>query len=90
MYFAIQTPNGTSNSFQKHAYQLIDDKSATFIHYVGDEKEAVDFHHGNSTKNKKNQINFVRTSPSCMKKCESLVKGKHANIVYKEEIANES
>ena len=50
MYFNIDTPNGPSGCFKKHAYQLIDNKEVTLIHYIGDETVAVDFsHRGNET-----------------------------------------
>ena len=46
-YYSISTPNGASKDFQKHGYQLFNKKLLTLIHYVGNEKEAVDFKHGN-------------------------------------------
>ena len=43
LYFDTDTPNGPSKEFQRHGYQLLDDKSVTLIHYLGDEKAAIDF-----------------------------------------------
>lgn len=54
------------------------------VHYVGNEKIAVDFPHQNSNKNKP----FVRTCPSYLEKCEALVEKKKANVVYKQEVAS--
>lgn len=84
LYFDTDTPNGPSKEFQRHGYQLLDDKSVTLIHYLGDEKAAIDFAHRSTKKNSKT---FTRTCPSYLKTCEELVKTKVANVVYKKEIA---
>ena len=60
------------------------DKSVTLIHYLGDEKAAIDFAHCSTKKNLKT---FTRTCPSYMKTCKELVKTKVANVVYKKEVA---
>ena len=52
-YFAADTPQGVSKDFQRHAYQLLGDKTITLIHYVGDEKVAVDFCHRSTKKHLK-------------------------------------
>ena len=48
--FQFDTPKGASASFTKHAYQLMD-PTITFIQYLGDEKVAVEFAHGNAKHN---------------------------------------
>ena len=40
-YFAADTPDGLSKAFQKHAYQLLADKTLVLIYYLGDEKSSV-------------------------------------------------
>ena len=46
LYFSLDAPGkGPSTAFQRYAYQLLNDKSVTLIHYLGDEKVAVDFSH---------------------------------------------
>ena len=49
-YFQLDTPKGASASFTKHAYQLMD-PTITLIQYLGDEKVAVEFAHGNAKHN---------------------------------------
>ena len=51
-------------------------KNFTLVHFVGNEKVAIDFTHKNSGKN----IPFVRTCPSYLHKCEALVEKNKANI----------
>ena len=85
-YFAADTPQGVSKDFQRHAYQLLGDKTITLIHYVGDEKVAVDFCH-RSTKKHSNQA-FIRTQPSSLRKYEELCKSDKANVVYKRAVAS--
>ena len=47
LYFNADMPTGSTTEFQQHAYQLLDDKSLTLVHYIGDERAAKDFpHHG--------------------------------------------
>ena len=50
-YFHIETPKGPSSNFMKDAYQLVapSNTSTVLIHYIGDEKEVVDFSHGNAS-----------------------------------------
>jgi len=45
-YFDTDTPSGPSKEFQKQAYQLFEESNHILIHYIGDEKKAVDFAHG--------------------------------------------
>ena len=50
-YFQIDTPNGLSKQFTKHAYQLItpaDANNIALIHYIGNESHAIMvIHHKN-------------------------------------------
>ena len=64
-YFSIDTPNGPSKDFGKHAYHLISSKTFTLIHYLGNEKVAIPFSHRN-TKGYPS-ASFVRTCPSTLK-----------------------
>ena len=85
MYFHIDTSNGVSKNFQRHAYQLLEDASVTLVHYLGDNSIAVDFAHRNAVHS---NASYTRTCPSAMEKLKSLCKSDYANIVYKKEIAS--
>ena len=48
-YFQIDTTEGPTNKFIKHAYQLINStRNAVLIHHLGEDGYATDFPHGNS------------------------------------------
>ena len=50
-YFQIDTPDGPSNEFVKHAYELLPpnhSSSTVLVHYMGDERAAVKYSHGNA------------------------------------------
>ena len=49
-YFHVDTPNGSSREFVKHAYQLLPPNSGNVVllHYMGDERAAVPFTHENA------------------------------------------
>ena len=79
LYFSLDTPNGPCSEFKRYGYQLICDQSFTLIHYLGDESVANDFPHGNSMK----EGAFIRTCPSYLSKCRSLLKIDRASVVYK-------
>ena len=65
-YFQLDTPKGTSADFTKRAYQLLDpNKCTTLIQYLGDENIAVEFAHGNATRNQEQK--HVRTCPCTQK-----------------------
>ena len=51
-YYAIDTPDGPSSVFRRHAYHLINTPLTTLVHYIGDERKATDFPHGNSKSKK--------------------------------------
>ena len=43
-------PNGSNSSFKWHAYKLIDaSKNLVLVHYLGDDKVALDFPHRSAT-----------------------------------------
>ena len=50
-YFCISNPSGPSNEFTKHAYELVvpNDVHTVLIHYIGNEKCAISYAHGNTT-----------------------------------------
>ena len=84
-YYHIDTPDGSNSNFKRHAYKLIDaPKNLVLVHYIGDDKVAVDFPHKSATKL---QSNFVRTLPSYLKSLEKKVAEEKASIVYKKEVA---
>lgn len=85
MYFHIDTSNGVSKNFQRHAYQLLEDASVTLVHYMGDNSIAVDFAHRNAVHS---NASYARTCPSAMEKLKLLCKSDFANIVYKKETAS--
>ena len=81
LYFNADTPTGSTKEFQRHAYQLLDDKSLTLVHYIGDEGAAKDFSHRGAIQQPDKP--FVRTCPSYLKACEEMCKNEKANVVYK-------
>ena len=85
-YFYVDTPQGISKDFQRHAYQLLEEKTITLIHYVGDNEVAVDFCHRGAKIH--STTAFVRTLPSSLGKYEELCKLDKANIVYKRAVAS--
>jgi len=85
MYFSLDGPEGPSKDFQRYAYQLLHNKLVSLIHYLGVEKVAVDFVHGNAKNNTEKK--YVRTCLSYLNTCKSLVTTDIASKVYKKEIA---
>lgn len=85
MYFSIDTPGGPCNDFKRYAYQLMNDKSKTLIQYCGDHTKVIDFPHGNMKNHP--EKNFVRTCPSYLSTCKTLIETKTAGVVYKKEVA---
>ena len=67
-YFQINLPSGLSKEFTKHAYNLLPSHQCylTLIHYLGNEKIAGPFAHGNSKADPGR--NFIRTCPSVLNK----------------------
>ena len=84
----MDTPEGPCNEFRRYAFQLLDNKSVTLVHYCGDEKVAIDFVHGNTKYNLERK--HVRSTPSCLSKYKDLVKTNTPNIVYKRAITDSS
>ena len=85
LYFSLNTPDGPSKAFQRYGYQLLNDRSTTLIQYTGDEKAAVDFPHGNRKHHPEKK--HIRTCPSYLKTCKSLIEANTASVVYKKEVA---
>lgn len=90
MYFQIDTlDNRTGNQFSKHAYQLlsptIDKGNAVLIHYLGDEKIAIDFPHKNRSHSEKVHI---RTCPSVIEKLKKSCTHETAAAVYRKLVAD--
>ena len=85
-YFHIDTPKGPSSNFVKHAYQLVapSNTSTVLIHYIGDEKEVVDFPHGNAS----NQSGrpHIRTCPSVLKSLQDAFKHTTTAKAYKSHV----
>jgi len=85
-YFDTDTPSGPSKEFQKQAYQLLEESDHILIHYIGDEKKAVDFAHGCASKHPEKP--YIRTCPSTIRDLESKCKTEKANVVYKKEVSS--
>ena len=87
-YFQLHTPDGPSKEFIRHAYQLLSTNSSglTLIHYVGNEKAAVDFPHGNQKQNK--ERGYTRTCPSVLRKLEDDCLTGTTSKIYKSAITN--
>jgi hypothetical protein len=89
-YFQIDTPNGPSLGFTRHAFQLLQNEKAavvcTFIQYHGDENLAVDFPHGKAKHNP--ERSYVRTCPSVIRRCENKCITEPPAKVYKSEITS--
>jgi len=83
-YFQLHTPEGPSNGFVKHAYQLLTDctKGAVLIHYMGDENCAIEFAHGNASKELSRPYN--RTCPSIIQSMKDSCKSDTSATVYQE------
>ena len=62
--FFISSSSGPSKLFMKHAFELLapNDVPTVLIHYIGDEKCAVPYAHGNATSDSKRK--YIRTCPS--------------------------
>ncbi len=86
-YYQIQTPEGPSKEFTKHAYQLLSSKDyTTLIHYIGDEKVAVSFPHGNEKNNCERP--YTRTCPSVLRNLETSSSSNPPSKVYKAAVTN--
>jgi len=79
-YFQLHTPEGSSNEFVKHAYQLLTDctKGAVFIHYM--ETCAIEFAHGNA--NKELIRPYKRTCPLVIQSMKDSCKSDTPATVY--------
>ena len=86
-YYLLDTPDGPSKAFQRHTYQLPNNKNITVIHYVGDESVASHFPHRNA---KHSTTPFIHSCPSYLKKWEEKCQVNKANVVYKKEVAQTS
>ena len=88
-YFQIDTPNGPSKQFKKHAYQLIsqaDSNNTVLIHYIGNEAHAIDFPHGNTSQ--ESERAHVRTCPSVLDSLRESCQHDTAAVVYRNHITN--
>ena len=86
-YFQLRTPDGPSKEFTRHAYQLLhpNSSSLTLVHYIGNEKAAVDFPHGNEKHNK--ERGYTRTCPSILRKLEVGCSKSTPAAIYRSAIA---
>ena len=65
--FQIDKPDGPSSEFVKHAYELLPPNHSSgtvLVHYMGDERAAVNYAHGNAKS--KSPRPYVRTCPSVL------------------------
>lgn len=84
--FIVDTPNGPSKDFGKHAYQLISSKTFTLIYYLGNENVVIPFFHRNAKSDL--SASFVRTCPSTLKIMKSQCIHNTASVVYNKEISS--
>lgn len=85
-YFHLETPNGITTQFTKHAYKLItSSNNAVLIHYLGDESCATDFPHGNSANSSRA---YIRTCPSVIKSLQQSCKYETPTTVYRKHVTN--
>ena len=47
IHYQIYLPDGKKGIFKKFVYEQLTERDFLVVHYVGDEREAVDFPHGN-------------------------------------------
>ena len=85
-YFQINTPNGPSSAFMRHAYQLLTPSSSKGSPntLTGDESAAVNFNHGNSVKHLTRP--HIRTCPSVLRSLEKECKHTTTAKVYRSHI----
>ena len=86
-YFICDTPDGTCSAFKKYSYELLLPNGYTLIHYIGDERVANDFSHGNS---KSSNRKFVRTCPSVMHNLDAQCSTSTTSNVYRTMITDTS
>ena len=85
-YFQTLTSNGPSADFSRQAYELVDKADGTIlVHYMGDEKAAEGFSHGNS---KHCERMHVRTCPSVLRTLDEKCLSNATAKVYKSEITS--
>jgi hypothetical protein len=86
-YFQTITSKGPSAEFSRHSYELLNKPDgAVLVHYMGDEKAAEEFSHGNS---KLKERVHVRTCPSVLKRLDKKCSIDTTAKVYKAEISSE-
>ena len=87
VYYVSVTPNGNNKLFRRNSYSLIEGSGVnmhlTLIHYLGDEKTATDYPHGNSKCAQPKP--FMRTCPSVLKSLSGT--NELPSAVYKKAIA---
>ena len=87
-YYQIQTPEGPGKDFTKHAYQLLSPTkgNVTLIHYIGNEKVAVPFPHGNEKNNC--DCPYTRTCSSVLQDIKASSSLNTPSKVYKAAVTN--
>ena len=87
VYYVSVTPNGNNKLFRRNSYSLIEGSGVnmhlTLIHYLGDEKTATVYPHGNSKCAQPKP--FMRTCPSVLKSLSGT--NELPSAVYKKAIA---
>ncbi len=82
-YFHVANPKGPSSEFVQHAYELVPSTNCVLVHYLGDEKAAVDYPHGNR---KHNERNHIRTCPSVLDELAQQTAMSSTSKVYKSSV----
>jgi len=88
-YFQLHTPEGPSNRFIKHAYQLVSTdctEGAALIHYMGDDDCTTEFPHGNSSEELPRS--YYRTCSSVIESLKKSCKSGTAVSVYQKHITD--
>ena len=84
MYFNMDTPYGHSSWFQRHAYQLLKDRTYTLAHYLGASSQYEAFPHRRASIGSEH----YRTLPSYMEELKQKADSPQLpSVIYKTEVA---
>ena len=83
-YFICDTADGPCSDFKKHSYELLSPHGFTLIHYIGDERVASDFSHGN----RKSCRKFVQICPLVIRTLDIQCSNSTTSHVYRHSITD--
>ena len=84
-YFYIDSVNGPSLDFRRHAYELDPPNNLVLIHYLGDENAAVDFPDGSQQNENRN---YVQTCPPLLGHITTECSRSTMSKIYKSTLTN--